>query len=183
MIWMTAAEFTTLANNYSNAVKATSGTKGKTSSQKSVLDQLDEQMNKGVGKIKKWLDDKFPVNPKAEYSRYGLEHKKNRWVLPKDREKRLIVLDLVIANISIDGFDKQADYGLAFWNKFKNDYIAALYKASTISQTGHNTMGDKKELSKKVEEVLKFLLMIIEGNYREKYYSVALSMGYRKTGQ
>jgi len=183
LMWMNQGEFLTISNNYYGLVSTSSGTKGKKSKQKSELDLLDAQINKGVGKIRGWLKDKYEDRRTDFYANYGIEHKKGRWPFPTNRERRLIVLDLIITNVTIDGFDKKEKYDLAFWTKMKTDYAAELAKSTVVNTTGSKIVGNKKELRAQVEDVLKNLLKIIQGNYRSTYYAVALSMGYRKTGQ
>lgn len=183
LIWVTQTEFATLSGTYYDLVKTTTSIKGAASSKKSVLDKLDDKMNEGGKKLKVWLKDKFGSTYTAEFGRYGIYKKGKKWDFPTDRETKQVSIDLITAALQVDGFDKKADYGLDFWKKLKDDYTAALGSATDTSTSGHEQVGNKTELKKKLKEILKSLLLLIQANYRDKYYSVALGMGFRKQGQ
>ena len=119
----------------------------------------------------------------AQYSRYGLIKRGKHYIFPTDRDSRLLNLDLIIDSIVVDGIDKQSDYGTAFWTKMKDDYSAALSTASATNQKVSGLVGTKIVSKQHIREVLSALWHIIQGNHRDNAYSVALSLGYRKTGQ
>ena len=104
-------------------------------------------------------------------------------MFPTDRDSRLLNLDLIIDSIVVDGIDKNNDYGTAFWTKMKDDYSAALSAASGNNQKVSGLVGTKTVSKEHISEVLSALWHIIQGNHRDNAYAVALSMGFRKTGQ
>ncbi len=172
LVWTTQAQYAELATNFSAALAKQGTAEGNAPAQTLSLRQLDTKMNTAVNDVKGGILNKFKKgNEVAQYARYGIVKESSGYTLPRDRDKRLKNLDLMIAAIGADGFDNE-DWGKAFWTGIRSDYEKALTASSSNDGSISTGSGNLVAMAKQIEKVHTGLRFVLRGNYPDTYKSV-----------
>ncbi len=182
--WKTQPAFAANVTDLGAVANKKAKDSSKTSTHSATLKKLDASVNKGVAKLKGYLEDKYDTKKAAipHYSRFGMVHysKSKSHILPRDREERLKSFAVLLNGLKDDGFETK-EYGKAWWTALAADYKVALDASKDTREVVSGSVGQKKVLEAEVRKVMQALLKLLEGNYPDTYYNVALEWGIVKS--
>lgn len=178
--WTTKADFTTK----STAFNATLSTRKQTGASRpqitSALKILDATIDTSLAYVKGYIVEKYKKEAApGYYPAFGIVHKSNAYIFPKDQNTRSASLQLMITAIAANGFGTK-EYGTTFWTNIKTQYDALLNSASTTDSTVSTKVGDKKVLKTDLKKVLNSLILAIKANYPDTYQNELRSWGFQK---
>jgi hypothetical protein len=178
--WLTAATFESNATTYGTTLEArlTSGAI-KPQISKS-LENLDKQMDEHLSYVKGYITDKFKKNDaESYYPSFGIEHKYNRYAFPRDQNRRLTSLTLMMDGIQKNGFvDKE--YGLDFWTNIRDLYKELLKQSTTLDGGISVKVGDKNVLKNDLKKAVNALIFAIKANYPDTFKEELRDWGFQK---
>ena len=179
LIWTTPAEFTTKANDFNvelNKRKDIGSTRPQITAR---LKQLDATIDASLAYVKGYLLELFKDAATSYYPSFGIEHKTNKYVISRDRNKRSEALRLMIEGIHANGLDAK-EFGNVFWTEIKTEYDELLGKATTTDGTVSTKVSSKNELKKELKKALNSLILVIKANYPDTYKAELRSWGLQK---
>jgi len=180
LVWTNADEFETTVNSYLDTLTERLSTGGGRKEVTGKLATLDIDIDKGVSAIKGYLIYKFDkTNAPSYYPQFGIVKNGNNFIVPRDRDKRLAALPLVLPAITVHGFTGEK-YGAAFWQATMDSYKALLTQASAVDGTVAKKVGNKNELRKAIVKTHKALIFLLMANYPDTYQSVMREWGFQK---
>lgn len=180
--YKTAASFKTEVTDFADSLASRISTGSLRPGQTSTLNQLDEQIDNGVSKVKTYIEKKYEDgDPQAQYSRFGIIKERGRYIMSADRNNRLPALQQMISSIAAEGFGSEK-FGTTFWTDIQAAYTTALGQASATTGDVSGKVATKNESKKAISIVLKSLLKVLEGNYPnvDEYKGVIRQWGWKK---
>lgn len=179
LIWTTPAKFTTAATAFNQELSKRNDV-GRSRPQITLrLKQLDANIDSSLTYVKGYLLELYKEAATSYYPSFGIEHKTNKYVFPKDRNKRAESLRLMVAAIDANGL-REKEFGTAFWTGLKTEYDTLLGKATATDGTVSDKVSTKNELKKELQKTLNSLIKIIQGNYPDTYKAELRSWGFQK---
>lgn len=179
LLHSTQSAFAAMAASYNSNLGVRNSTSGKRPALTGQLDAADKQIDKGIGKLKLYLKDKYEENATAYYAAFGIEYKRNAYRFPDDREKRLATLKQVIASVEAEGFADKA-YGKEFWTELEGRYEQLLSSAKGSDGTVSIKTSGKNKLKQDLAVVLNSLIFLIKANYPDTWRAELRSWGFQK---
>lgn len=179
LLWTTSAEFTTKSAAFNLELNKRNDI-GRSRPQITLrLKQLDTNIDSALPYIKAYLLELYKEAATSYYPSFGIEHKTNKYVFPKDRNKRAESLRLMVAAIDANGLSAK-EFGTAYWTGIKTEYDTLVGKASTTDGTVSLQVSNKNELKKELQKTLNSLIKVIQGNYPDTYKAELRSWGFQK---
>ena len=179
LVWMTSADFGTLADNYQTELASRKSTGGGRSPLTDTLDTLDQQIDDAVREVKTYIAEKFgATHATANYAPFGIVHVHSHWELPQDHDLRRDALPMMIAAIAANGFGSKT-YGTAFWTGIQTDFNAALTAANSTDGSVSTKVGNKNVYRTQIRNVLHSLLLVLEGNYPDTFAAEKRAWGFQ----
>lgn len=180
LLWITPAQHKTNVTNYAAALNLRKSTGGGRAELSQELVNLDVKMDEGISRIKNFLVYKYQkVLAQSFFPQYGIVHKGNSYIFPKDRDLRKAALPLIVAAITAHGFT-DAEYGLAFWQAAKQTYETLLNQASVVDGTVSKKVSNKNELRITIVKTHNSLIKLLQANHPDTYKSVIREWGFQK---
>ncbi len=177
-----AGDFKTEVTDFAKGLASRITTGSLRPGQTSTLNQLDEQIDAAVGKVKTYIEKKYEDgDPQAQYARFGIIKENRRYIISADRNNRLPALQQMIDSIAAEGFGNEK-FGTAFWTDIQTAYTTALSQASTTTGNVSGKVATKNERKDAITTVLVSLLKVLEGNYpnEDEYKGVIRQWGWKK---
>ncbi len=178
--WTDSSTFKTLVDSYDKNLDNKLSTSSGRSIQTQTLAQINKQIDEAVENVKAYIIKKFKkANAPAYFINYGIVKENSSYRLPKDHDKRLKALPLMIAAIAADGF-KAEEYGTSFWTTIKNDFTIALNNTITTTKNISNKVAVKNSDREKIHKVLIAIRHLIYAHYPDTYKQVSREWGFIK---
>jgi hypothetical protein len=180
LIWMDAAAFAAIVAQYDAACNDRKMVRGERPVQTYTLKQLDKEIEKAAAAVKTYVTAKYERSNYTDiYPVLGFVKQGRAYRLPRDRQKRLSAMKIMITGIASEGFGNKK-YGTAFWTTMRNNYETALNASITSAITVAATANKKNSLKKQILRVMKALQKVLEGNYPDTYRHAWRSWGWLK---
>jgi len=180
LLWTTSSEFSTLASAYKTELSSRKLIGGSRPQITQALKQLDNTIDDSLSYVKGYIVDKFKKEAAASvYSAFGILHQKNKYVFPKDRNKRSAALELMIDGIAANGFGTK-EFGTTFWTDLKTKYDSLLNQASTTDGTISGKVNAKNTLKSSLKKTMNCLILAIKANYPDSYKAELRTWGFQK---
>ena len=178
--WLTAAEFDTNAENYNTVLNARLK-EGSTRPQTTkALAILDKTINGALSYLKIYITDKYKKESATSYySEFGIEYKTKKYAFPRDQNKRLLAIGMVIAALQTHGF-KDKEYGVAFWTAIQAQYKLLLEQAIASDGEVSVKVGDKNALKNNLKKGLNAIVNALKANYPDSYKQELRNWGFQK---
>ncbi len=178
--WTDVDKYKASITSYITSLNERQGTGGIRRELTQKLAMLDTAINNGISAVKNYLAYKYEKNnATAFYPQFGIERVGKLFLVPRDRNKRLVALALIVNAIVRHGFQDQK-YGTAFWQETKTHYDAFLKQAMAVDGMVSNKVSSKNELRKNIVKTNNALLNVLKGNYPDTYTSVIREWGFQK---
>lgn len=179
LLWKTSDVFQQEAAAYSKSLKdrVEAGTDRPNVTGR--LKVLDKELDKGVKFIRNYLSEDFDDQAIAQYSKYGIEKVGSTYCLPKDRNKRVPALELLLKGIKDGGYNSRK-YGKTYFEGRITEYKTLFALAGTTDGNVSEKVGEKNEQKENIRLVLSSLIFILKGNYPKTYASVLRGWGFQK---
>lgn len=169
LIWTNADAFSTAATTFRNQLLARRDTGALRPGHTYTMNEIEEQIEAALREVKVYIQGKFKTaGAAAQYPRYGMVHRGDRWIMPPDRDDLRISLNSMITAIAADGFGER-EYGTAFWTGIKANFDAAFNAAKNTDGAISGAISDKNEEKEYILKTLKALLNLLEANYPDSY--------------
>lgn len=179
LLYIIQADFEAKVNLFGSTLGNRQTTGGKRGSLTQQLKNKDTLISKGVSGIKTYLRDKYEGDAVSYYASFGIEKNGKDYKLPKDRDKRKDVLDIIIKAIATEEFGSKK-YGTVFWTQMKTDYTKLLKDASDNDSGVSSDVGKKDVLREEIAEVLNSIIYLIKGNYPKTWEAELRNWGFLK---
>lgn len=180
LIWISQPVYSSLVTNYSDTLMQRKSAGGSRPEVTGKLKVLDDSINTDIEHIKEYLYDKYTKKAAPTYFKeFGIVKTGEVYKLPIDRDERKATLVLLLAAITVHGFQNN-NFGLAYWTDIYTRYDALTAQAGSIDSTVTGKVSSK-ELSKvQIRKTMNALIHIIRGNYPDDYKSVLRTWGFQK---
>jgi hypothetical protein len=178
--WTTASEFSTQASAYNYELSLRMQTGGGRPQITQALNELDVIMDDALAYVKGYIVDTYKKEAAPSYYlSFGIEHKKNKYVFPVDRNKRLASLDLMLKGLADNGFNEK-EYGKDFWTDIQTKYGNLVSQASTTDGTISTKVSAKNTIKASLKKAMNSLIIVIKANYPDSYKAELRSWGFQK---
>jgi hypothetical protein len=179
LIWMTPAGHETNVKAFAATLTDRNSAGGGRSEITQKLKNKDASINKGVAAVKNLLVNKYEIYAPSNYAQFGIEHVRNNYIIPRDRNKRRAALPLMIAAIAAHGFADEK-YGTAYWQPIKDSYETLLDQALNVDGSVSTKVSAKNQLRKTIIKTHNALINVLRGNYPDTYPAVIREWGFQK---
>lgn len=180
LLWATSAEFTTETAEYNAELASRMQVGGDRPQITQALVQLDTKMDEALVYVKGYIIDKYKKGPAPSYyPAFGIVHKTNKYVLPKDRNSRLASLELMLSGLVTHGFDAK-EYGNGFWGDIKTEYETLLDQATATDGSVSTKVSSKNTLKDGLRKKMNALINVLMGNYPDTYKAELRAWGFQK---
>lgn len=178
--WLTEAEFTENAIAYNAALESRMSS-GSTKPQiAKALGNLDQEMDEHLSYVKDYITEKFKKkDAESYYASFGIEYKYERYAFPRDQNRRLASLKLMVQAITNNGFDGK-EFGLVFWKAIKDNYEALLTQSTTLDGGISVKVGDKNVLKNNLKKGVNAIIFSIKANYPDTFKEELRDWGFQK---
>ena len=177
--WKKVADFKTDVANYNAQLKSRTEA-GETRPEITArLKELDKAIDKGLKFVKGYLQEDFDKQSSAQFAKYGIEKKGDKYSLPRDRNKRVPALDTLLKGIQAGGYNNKK-YGKAYFTPLITEYKTLYASAGDSDSNVSSLVSDKNVLRKEIVKVLTALINVLKGNYPDTYKSVLRTWGFHK---
>ena len=180
LAWTTALEFSTQATSYNTELAKRMAMGGNRPQITQGLKQLDTAIDDTLSYVKGYIVDKFKKEAATSvYPAFGIIHDKDKYVFPRDRNKRSAALELMIEGIAFNGFGNN-EYGTTFWTDLKTKYDNLLNQAGSLDGTISAKVSSKNTLKSSLKKTINNLILVIKANYPESYKAELRVWGFQK---
>lgn len=178
--WHDATQFQNNTTSFNNILQSRLQ-KGATRPQiTQSLRTLDKSIDTALSYVKGYIIDKYKKeNATSYYAAFGIEHKGTKYMLPKDQNKRIAALHLMIEALTVHDFATK-EYGTAFWSPIKDQYIALVNEATTMDGTVAVQVGDKNTLKSDLQKALNAIINALKANYPDTFKQEMRDWGFQK---
>lgn len=144
------------------------------------LKSLEGEMDDALIYIKNYVTDKFDKeSAKSYFASFGIEHKKSRYSLPIDRDKRVASLTQMLGALVEHNFQDK-EFGTAFWTPIKENYEALLHEIVVLAGQISVQSGNKRVLKQHLVKGLNSIILNIKSNYPDTYKYELRNWGFQK---
>jgi len=180
LIWMDQTKFNTNAVEYNTELALRMQLGGDRPQITQALKMLDKKIDENISYVKELLIKKYKKeNAPSYYPAFGIYHKKDKYVMPTDKNNRLASLKLMLGGLVQHGFGAD-EYGTAFWTPIHTQYEILLGQATTTDGNVSDKVSNKNSIKKELDKTLRALINILKGNYPDTYKSVLRTWGFQK---
>ena len=180
LLWTNQADFDTIAIDYNNDLTQRLELGGSRPQITQTLKELDKYIDEHLSYIKDMIAKKFKKKSATSYyPSFGIVHKKDKYIMPTDKNSRLAALELMLSGITTHGFDAD-EYGTAFWQPVYEEYQSLLNQASTTDGNVSAKVSSKNNLRKELIRTLRALINLIKANYPDTYKAELRTWGFQK---
>lgn len=179
LLWTAPAEFSSKATLFNTELGKRNDISSSRPQITARLKQLDTTIDKALPYVKSYLLELYKEAATSYYPSFGIEHQTNKYVIPRDRNKRSNALNLMLTAIHANGLDAK-EFGTDFWTEIKSEYNALVGNATATDGTLSTKVSSKNELKKELKKALNCLIYVIKGNYPDTYKAELRSWGFQK---
>jgi hypothetical protein len=180
LAWTTALEFSTQASGYNTELSKRMAMGGNRPQITQGLKQLDNTIDDTLAYVKGYIVDKFKKEAAPSvYAAFGILHQKDKYVFPKDRNKRSAALELMISGIATNGFGDK-EFGTAFWTDLKTQYDNLLGQATSTDGNISSRVSTKNTLKSSLKKTMNSLILAIKSNHPDSYKAELRVWGFQK---
>jgi hypothetical protein len=179
LLWTTPAAFSTKATDFNIELGKRNDIGSSRPQITARLKQLDASIDGALPYVKSYLLELYKDAATSYYPSFGIVYQINKYVIPKDRNKRSNAINLMINAIHINGLDAK-EFGTTFWTDIKTEYNSLLGNATTTDGKVSTKVSTKNELKKELQKALNSLIYVIKGNYPDTYKAELRSWGFQK---
>jgi len=180
--FVTAAEFSTLATAYSDAV----GTRQQAGSARPIeadeLLDLDAKIEANLYRVKALLVDKYDKKKAlAHYPTVGIIKSGKNYIIDRERTKRAAALTTLVAGLSTEKIG-DGDHGTAFWAPIATRYNELVDHLTDTNGDISKAVAAKDTLRNQIEQVLYSLAKVLDANYPDdaEYKAELRAAGYQR---
>lgn len=180
LLWIDVVAFQTLVSDYETSLsnRKQAGSVHPQYIQK--LKTLDKVIDISLSFVKAYLFEKYGKdNVVSYYPEFGIEKVSKLYMLPKDRNTRLINLNMLLAAIDTHGFTNFA-YGKSFWEPILVQYTQLMDNIQQNSAAISVNVGGKNNTKDQIKEVLNALVLLLKANYPQTSKSELRNWGFQK---
>ncbi len=184
--YTTAATFDSRAAEYRTALEKRRAAGGERPTAALRIGQLDEQINEHLYRVKEMLTTKYDKKQApAYYAKMGIEKQSKQFIIPRERSKRAAALAQLLKGLDGEGFVTTSTtypYGTAFWQPIATEYAQLIKDLTDDTGTISESVGEKDMLRDELEQTLRSIARVLEGNYPvTKEYKAQLRLwGFQK---
>ena len=180
LLWTTAPEFALNSLNYQTTLDTRLETGATRPQITQAIKVQDDKIDYGLAYVKGYLIEKYGKEvAKSYYASFGIQHKYDAYIIPKDQNRRLAALTLMVAAIVVHGFALK-EYGTSYWNAIKTEYDSLLGSAITTDGDVSADVGNKNILKKELKKGLNSIIYAIKSNYPDNYKQELRNWGFQK---
>ena len=138
------------------------------------IEQLDEQINEHLSRVKDMLTTKYDKKAApAYYAKMGIEKYSRAFIIPRERSKRGAALATLMQGLTAEGFVTQTlpggtvvfPFGTAFWQPIATEYAQLVQDLTTDTGAISDVVGEKDMLREEIEQTLRSLAKVLDANY------------------
>ena len=180
LLWITAAEFTTLAAHFNEILRSRNQSGGTKKGVVQSVKLLNVEINEAVVYVKGYILEKFKKDRATSmYASFGIVHKNEKYMLPQDIDGRKEALATLLEAISANDFDSR-EYGRDYWREIKGRFDELAQQATALSGTISEKVGDNSQLRKEIQLALNSLIKAIQANYPHTWKEELRAWGFQK---
>ena len=180
LVWTTSAAFAADAAKYNDELSSRKQVGGSRPQITQGLKTLDKQMDDGLTYVKGYIVEKYKKEAAPSYyAAFGIVHKVDKYIFPKDQNSRLAALKLMQKGLIEHGFDGK-EYGAAFWTPIQTQYATLLGQATATDGTVSTKVSSKNSLKDTLKKTMNCLISVIKGNYPDTYKAELRAWGFQK---
>ncbi len=174
------AQFIEDADSYKGALMLSTTNKADVSPSSQRIEELDKKIDKNLNNLKSYPRAQFGYKEGVkQFARLGIVHEKDKYIIPKQRSKRLASLEIMLIGIQKLGY---TDYlhGLAFWQPIYDEYNAILSANKELRGDTTLSTHEKNQLKDKLRHQLGIIYKLVEINYDEDAEAMLRKWGFQK---
>jgi len=176
--YATPAEFVQMAKDYNAELKERITFGSTRSQQTKILIGLDRKIKTGLKEVKSYIGTKYGTdNAESYFNQFGIVHENNGWILPYDRQKRILALNQMVKAIDDNGFGTNA-YGKTYWADIIKLYGPTVAIVQDIEQKVSDKVKNKNTGKKDLNKIITSLRFILRGNFPDTYKQVYRTWGF-----
>ena len=180
LAWATVAQFTAETTEYNAKLALRMQAGGNRPQITQALFQIDTEMDDALAYVKGYILERYKKEAAPSYySAFGIVHKTNKYVFPKDRNNRLASLELMLGGLIDHGFGDK-DYGTNFWEDKKNKYETLLNEATNNDGNISIKVSSKNLLKEALKKKMNALINVLRANYPDSYKAELRAWGFQK---
>mgnify|MGYP003408366819 FL=1 len=178
--WVKVDQFESDAINYNIILEARLTDGGSRPQIGKALKVLDKKIDDSLSYVKGYIAEKYKKESATSYfPAFGIEMKDGRYAFPRDQNKRLASLKLMVNGLEKNGFESR-EYGKKFWETILKDYEKLMKVANDLDGAISVNVGGKNVLKANVVKGLNALVNVIKGNFPETYKQELRDWGFQK---
>ena len=180
LLWLTQSEFEANAVSYNSILTARLDEGSDIPQISTALGNLDVKMDKHISYVKGYIDDAFDKEDASSYyNGFGIIYKDKKWAFPRDQNRRLASLKLMISGLKKYKLEDRK-YGLEFWTELMNNYETLLAQSNAVDGSVSVKVGDKNVLKKALRKGLSAIIYSLKANYPDTYKQELRDWGFQK---
>ena len=180
LLWITAAEFTTLAAHFNEILRSRNQSGGTKKGVVQSVKLLNVEINEAVVYVKGYILEKFKKDRATSmYDTFGIYHINKGHEMPRDYDGRKEALNVMIAGLKEHKLEDK-EYGLEFWTDIKDRYDALADQTGALSSSISVSVGEKNQTKKEVQLALNSLIKAVQANYPLTWKEELRAWGFQK---
>lgn len=180
LLWLKQDQFDSDAQNYNIILSSRLNDGGTRPQITKALKVLDQKMDNHLSYVKGYITDKYKKeNAMSYYNAFGIETKDSRYSFPRDQNRRLASLELMLGGLDKNGFNDK-EFGKGFWTSIKKDYQELMKQANALDGGISVNVGGKNILKSNLVKGLNAIVNCIKSNYPDTYKQELRDWGFQK---
>ncbi len=180
MIWISFDDFTKKVTEFDTLINQNSNARNKRSPISYQLGLMDRAIDEKLSYVKNAIKNYYGIkNASSYYSSFGIEKRSRGYILPHDRQKRILALQKMkegVTNINLES-DK---FGIAFWTDIYDKYNNLISQTTDSVQDFSQIKSNKEVLKEEIITTLKSLIFVIKANYPHTWEDQLRVWGFLK---
>jgi hypothetical protein len=180
LIWTDSKAFKDCIAEFGMSLSGKDGGGGERAPVTQNLKNLDKGIDTDLKHLKGYLSEKYGAKEAlAYYAKFGIVKSDNKYVLPKDRNKRMAALDLLCNAVVAEGFaDKK--YGKAHWDAIRTQYQELHKGASVLDGKISTEVATKQMCILQIRKTLNSIIKLLQANYPDNPAAKLREWGFQK---
>lgn len=180
LLWLKPTEFELDAQNYNIILSSRLNDGGTRPQITKALKVLDKKMDNHLSYVKGYITDKYKKeSAMSYYNAFGIETKDGRYSFPRDQNRRLASLELMLGGLDKNGFNDK-EFGKGFWTSIQKDYQELTKQANALDGAISANVGGKNVLKSNLVKGLNAIVNCIKANYPDTYKQELRDWGFQK---
>ncbi len=148
------------------------------------IEQLDEQINENLYRVKGMLTDKYDrKSAPAYFTKMGIVRKSRNYILPRERSQRSAALAQLVKGLTEESFNTAAHpFGTAYWAPIATEYAQLVTDLTDDSGAISEAVGEKDLIRDEIERTLRSIGKVLDGNFPDaaEYKSQLRLWGFQR---